>query len=69
MLLWIAFLSLQRVEDGTLPSYLFFYLPAFVLFICTTYIALDIGFSVTGYFDTSIDESVLPSKLSRSRLT
>lgn len=55
MLLWIAFLSFQKVEDGTAPSYIFFALPALVLFIASTYVALDIGFSVSGFFDTSID--------------
>lgn len=55
MLLWIAFLSLQKVEDGTVPSWIFYTLPAFVLFVGSTYVALDIGFSVSGYFDTDID--------------
>ena len=32
-----------------------FLLPSFALLIATTYISLDTAFSITGYFDTSID--------------
>ncbi|KAI5479279.1 chitin synthase export chaperone [Pseudohyphozyma bogoriensis] len=52
-LLWIAFLSLQVVEDGTIPSILPMLAMAVVLVVGSSYIFLDIGFTITNYFQSS----------------
>lgn len=50
VLAWVAFLSLQVVEDGTLASIIPMFGLLVILFIGSTYIFLDTGFTVTNYF-------------------
>jgi len=52
-ILWIAFLSLQLVEDGNLSSYIPFTVGIVLLFIGSTYIALDLAFNISGFFKSS----------------
>ncbi|KAL8281242.1 hypothetical protein RQP46_006276 [Phenoliferia psychrophenolica] len=49
-LLWVAFLSLQVVEDGTFPSILPMMAGLVILTVGSGYIAVDTGFTVTQYF-------------------
>ncbi|SGY38764.1 BQ5605_C003g02067 [Microbotryum silenes-dioicae] len=50
VLAWLAFLSLQIVEDGTLLSIVPMLIGTIVLSVGSGYIALDTGFTVTNYF-------------------
>ncbi|KAI7936931.1 hypothetical protein MJO28_015830 [Puccinia striiformis f. sp. tritici] len=51
-LIWIGFLSLQVVEDGTLLSLAPMFSTFAFLFIGSVYIFLDTGFAVTHYFSS-----------------
>ena len=51
-LAWSSFLTVQLIEDGTPASIIPYSLISLVLFIGFTYICLDTGFSVSGYFET-----------------
>ncbi|KAK4047280.1 hypothetical protein OIO90_006241 [Microbotryomycetes sp. JL221] len=53
VLVWVAFLSLQIVEDGTLASLIPMFLFGIVLTIGTGYVALDNGLTVTDYFQSN----------------
>ena len=57
--LWILMMNgavgYQVIDDGTLLSIGLIFGSAAALFIGTGYIALDTGFSWTGYFDTALD--------------
>lgn len=52
-LAWIALLSLQFVEDGTLPALIPLSAGIVILFVGPGYIALDTGLTVTSYFQSS----------------
>ncbi|KAM0787165.1 hypothetical protein ACM66B_006415 [Microbotryomycetes sp. NB124-2] len=52
VLVWVAFLSLQIVEDGTLASFIPMFLFGIVLAVGTGYIAVDIGLTVTDFFQS-----------------
>lgn len=51
-LAWCTFLCVQLIEDGTPASLIPYSLISTLLFVGFTYICLDTGFSVSGYFDT-----------------
>jgi hypothetical protein len=46
----------QLIEDGTLASIIPYSIISTLLFIGFTYICLDTGFSISGYFDTTPDK-------------
>lgn len=56
---WILFLNavvgFQLLDDGTPISIGLLLISGVILFIGTGYIALDTGFSWTGYFDSSLE--------------
>ncbi|KAH8918522.1 hypothetical protein BT69DRAFT_1225310 [Atractiella rhizophila] len=57
-LAWIAFLQFQVVEDGTLSSIVPYTLGLVVLTVGTSYIALDVGFTVTNFFQSKPAEDL-----------
>ncbi|KAM0747402.1 hypothetical protein T439DRAFT_359726 [Meredithblackwellia eburnea MCA 4105] len=59
-LLWVAFLSLQVVEDGTLPSIAPMVAILVILTVGSSYIFVDTAFTVTNYF-VSKDPAALHS--------
>ncbi|BGP22028.1 chitin synthase export chaperone [Rhodotorula toruloides] len=52
VLVWVAFLSLQVVEDGTLLSIIPLFGIGIVLAVGSGYIALDTGLTITNYFQS-----------------
>ncbi|KAK9896071.1 hypothetical protein P389DRAFT_74223 [Cystobasidium minutum MCA 4210] len=52
-LAWAVFLQVQLIEDGTRASIIPYSIMSILLFIGFTYICLDTGFSISGYFDTT----------------
>lgn len=52
-LAWSVFLQVQLIEDGTRASIIPYSIMSFLFFIGFTYICLDTGFSISGYFDTT----------------
>ncbi|GAA5823031.1 hypothetical protein JCM5353_007864 [Sporobolomyces roseus] len=53
VLVWVAFLSLQVVEDGTLLSLIPMFAIGTVLTVGSGYIAADVGLTITDFFQSS----------------
>lgn len=60
---WSVFLQVQLIEDGTLASIIPWSIISILFFIGFTFICLDTGFSISGYFDAND-----PSKLHNDAL-
>ncbi|GAA5841240.1 hypothetical protein JCM3766R1_001710 [Sporobolomyces carnicolor] len=58
VLVWVAFLSLQVVEDGTLLSLVPMFAIGTVLTVGSGYIAADVGLTITNFFQSSPAESL-----------
>ncbi|GAA6062320.1 hypothetical protein JCM10212_006872 [Sporobolomyces blumeae] len=56
VLVWVAFLSLQIVEDGTLLSLIPMFAIGTILTVGSGYIAADVGLTITSYFQSSPPE-------------
>jgi hypothetical protein len=57
-LLFNSFVGHQVLDDSTPTSISFLAVPGLALFIGTGYIALDTGYSWTGYFDSSLGAKI-----------
>ncbi|GAA5915045.1 uncharacterized protein JCM6883_004223 [Sporobolomyces salmoneus] len=58
VLVWVAFLSLQVVEDGTLLSLIPMFGIGTILTVGSGYIAADTGLTITNFFQSSPPESL-----------
>ncbi|GAA5861883.1 hypothetical protein JCM1840_006863 [Sporobolomyces johnsonii] len=56
VLVWVAFLSLQIVEDGTLISLIPMFAIGIILTVGSGYIAADTGLTITDFFQSSPPE-------------
>ncbi|BGP13070.1 hypothetical protein JCM10213v2_000989 [Rhodosporidiobolus nylandii] len=58
VLVWVAFLSLQVVEDGTLFSLVPMFAGGIILSVGSGYIAADTGLQITDYFQSDPPQSL-----------
>lgn len=57
-LAWVGWLGFQVVEDGTLSSLVPYSFGFIILTVGSTYISLDVGFTITSYFQSSNPSSL-----------